>query len=132
MAVTVEQAQQYLASQGINLPPFVLEALVENANSINECLEANYSPATALLIQLYLLSLMGLAQGDRYISSQTAPSGASQSYRYGTLKDRWSGQLSLLRALDPKGCAIGIIPADPTTVAYGGIWTARGNPRCGC
>lgn len=132
MAVTVEQAQEYLASQGINLPPFVLEALVENANSINECLEENYSPATALLIQLYLLSLMGLGQGDRYISSQTAPSGASQSFRYLTMPERWSGALSLMRGLDTAGCAISITPIDPNAKAFGGIWTARGNPRCGC
>uniref|UniRef100_UPI0027DC50D8 DUF7370 family protein n=1 Tax=Leptospira borgpetersenii TaxID=174 RepID=UPI0027DC50D8 len=74
--ITTEQAKEYLKSVGITLPDFILEALVEQANSIQECLDAHYQPATALLIQMYLLGLMGLGQGDRYISSQTAPSGA--------------------------------------------------------
>lgn len=127
MTVTVEQAQEYLEGQGITLPSFVLSALVEQANSINSCLDANYSASTALLIQLYLLGLIGLAQGDRYISSQTAPSGASRSFRYRDFKDRWQGALSLLRGLDKKGCASGLIPPDPTATAFGGMWVAKGS-----
>ena len=80
--VTLEQAKEYLESQGITIPDFVLQALVDQANSIQECLDAHYPTSTALLIQLYLLALMGLGQGDKYISSQTAPSGASRSFRY--------------------------------------------------
>lgn len=80
--VTLEQAKEYLESQGITIPDFVLQALVDQANSIQECLDAHYPASTALLIQLYLLALMGLGQGDKYISSQTAPSGASRSFRY--------------------------------------------------
>lgn len=124
--ITVEQAQQYLQSQGIELPDFILAALVEQANSIQECLDANYTPATALLIQMYLLALMGLGQGDRYISSQTAPSGASRSFRYQAFADRWKGALALLRGLDRHGCALGLIPPDPTQTAYAGLWVAKG------
>jgi hypothetical protein len=71
--VTLEQAKEYLESQGITIPDFVLQALVDQANSIQECLDAHYPTSTALLIQLYLLALMGLGQGDKYISSQTGP-----------------------------------------------------------
>jgi hypothetical protein len=71
--VTLEQAKEYLESQGITIPDFVLQALVDQANSIQECLDAHYPASTALLIQLYLLALMGLGQGDKYISSQTGP-----------------------------------------------------------
>lgn len=124
--ITVEQAQQYLQSQGIALPDFILAALVDQANSIQECLDANYTPATALLIQMYLLALMGLGQGDRYISSQTAPSGASRSFRYQGFADRWRGALALLRGLDKYGCAAGLIPPDPTNTAYAGLWVAKG------
>lgn len=60
--ITTEQAREYLKSVGITLPDFILEALVEQANSIQECLDAHYSPATALLIQSYLLGLMALGQ----------------------------------------------------------------------
>lgn len=127
--VTVEQAQKYLASVGINLPDFVLSALVDNANSIQECLDAHYPAGTALLIQLYLIGLMGAAQGDMYISSQTAPSGASRSFRYKAFAERWRGTLSLLRGLDKFGCANDLIPPDPTQAAYAGMWVARGG--CG-
>ncbi|MDU2940145.1 MAG: hypothetical protein E7B59_13360 [Enterobacteriaceae bacterium] len=125
--ITTIQAKEYLESVGIKLPSFILDALVEQANSIDECLSAHYTPATAILIQMYLLGLMGLGQGDKYISSHTSPSGASESFRYGSFADRWKGSLVLLRGLDKFGCATGLIPADPTaTPAFAGIWIGKG------
>jgi hypothetical protein len=129
--VTKEKAKEYLESQGITLPDFVLDALVEQVNSIQECLDANYPASTALLIQLYLLGLMGLGQGDKYISSQTAPSGASRSFRYQSFSDRWKGALNLLRGLDKKGCATSLIPPDPTNKAFAGVWIGKGGCMCG-
>lgn len=128
--VTIVQAKEYLQSQGITLPDFVLSALVDQANSIQACLDEHYPASTALLIQLYLLALMGLGQGDKYISSQTAPSGASRSFRYQSFSDRWKGALNLLRGLDKKGCATGLIPPDPTNKAFAGIWIGKGGCMC--
>nr|SAY41737.1 Uncharacterised protein [Serratia marcescens] len=128
--VNKEKAKEYLESQGITLPDFVLDALVEQVNSIQDCLDANYPASTALLIQLYLLGLMGLGQGDKYISSQTAPSGASRSFRYQSFIDRWKGALNLLRGLDKKGCATGLIPPDPTNKAFAGVWIGKGGCFC--
>ncbi|EME9755964.1 TPA: hypothetical protein JD344_17095 [Serratia marcescens] len=129
--VNKEKAKEYLESQGITLPDFVLDALVEQVNSIQGCLDANYPASTALLIQLYLLGLMGLGQGDKYISSQTAPSGASRSFRYQSFSDRWKGALNLLRGLDKKGCATGMVPPDPTNKAFAGVWIGKGGCMCG-
>lgn len=129
--VTLEQAKEYLESQGITIPDFVLQALVDQANSIQECLDAHYPASVALLIQLYLLALMGLAQGDKYISSQTGPNGASRSFRYQSFPDRWKGALALLRVTDKHGCANDLIHPDPTTTAFAGIWIARGGCMCG-
>lgn len=129
--MTEAQAKEYLTSQGIELPDFIVAALIEQVNSIQECLDANYPPGTALLIQLYLLGLMALAQGDKYISSQSAPSGASRSFRYQSFADRWAGTRSLLMGLDKEGCALGLIPADPTNKAYAGLWIAKGGCMCG-
>ncbi|HHR4515729.1 TPA: DUF7370 family protein [Salmonella enterica] len=129
--ITTEQAKEYLESVGITLPDFILQAIVEQANSIQECLDAHYPPATALLIQSYLLGLMALGQGDRYISSQTAPNGASRSFRYQSFPDRWKGALALLRGADKHGCANDLIPPDPTNTAFAGIWIARGGCMCG-
>lgn len=132
MMVTLEQANEYLTTQGITIPDFILLALVDQANSIQECLDAHYPASTALLIQVYLLALMGLGQGDKYISSQTAPSGASHSFRYQGFSDRWKGALNLLRSLDKYGCATSLIPADPTaSPAFAGIWVAKGGCMCG-
>lgn len=125
--ITEEQAKQYLESQGVdNVPDFIITAWVEQINSINDCLDANYTANTALLIQLYLLSLMAYAQSDKYISSQSAPNGASRSFKYKAFADKWKGQLGLLRGLDTNGCADGLIPDDPTTTSYAGIWISRG------
>lgn len=128
--ITTEQAKEYLESVGITLPDFILQALVEQANSIQECLDAQYPPATALLIQSYLLGLMALGQGDKYISSQTAPNGASRSFRYQSFADRWKASLGLLMGLDKNGCATGLIPPDPTKTAFAGIWIGRGGCMC--
>ena len=127
--LTTAQAKEYLDSVGVSLPDFMLSALVDQANSIEACLTAHYTPGIATLIQCYLIGLMGLAQGDRYISSQTAPSGASRSFRYQSFADRWAGLLSLLRGLDKHGCATGLIPPDPTKKAYAGMWVSTGG--CG-
>lgn len=127
--LTTAQAKEYLDSVGVSLPDFMLSALVDQANSIEACLTEHYTPGIATLIQCYLIGLMGLAQGDRYISSQTAPSGASRSFRYQSFADRWAGLLSLLRGLDKHGCATGLIPPDPTKKSYAGMWVATGG--CG-
>lgn len=128
--ITTVQAKEYLESVGITLPDFILQALLEQAGSIQECLDAHYPPATALLIQSYLLGLMALGQGDKYISSQTGPNGASRSFRYLSFADRWKASLGLLRGLDKHGCATSLIPPDPTNTAFAGIWIARGGCFC--
>lgn len=127
MELTISQAREYLASVGITLPDFMLQVLVVQANSINACLiGAGYPDGTALLIKIYLVGLFGLAQGDKYITSQTAPSGASQSFKYGTLADRWKSLLGLLTALDKAGCATALIPPNPNAKSFAGLWVARG------
>lgn len=128
--VTLEQAKEYLQSQGITIPDFMLQALVDDVNSIQECLDAHYPASKALAIQMYLLALMGLGQGDKYISSQTGPNGASRSFRYLSFADRWKASLGLLRGLDKYGCATSLIPPDPTNTAFAGIWIARGGCMC--
>ncbi|EPL9572141.1 DUF7370 family protein [Providencia rettgeri] len=129
--ITKEQAKEYLTRQGIELPDFILDALIEQVGSIQECLDNHYPAATALLIQMYLLALMALGQGDKYISSQSAPNGASRSFRYQSFGDRWKASTSLLRGLDKYGCANGLIPPDPTQTAHAGLWIAKGSCMCG-
>lgn len=124
--ITTEQVTQYLQTQGISgVPDFILEAWIEQANSIQDCLDANYSVNTALLIQCYLISLFALGSSDAYISSQTAPSGASRSFNYKSLSERWKSQISLLNKLDKNGCTSDLVPDDPTNTAKAGLWISK-------
>lgn len=114
MELTIAQAREYLASVGIALPDFMLQLLVNKANSIDSCLTGSgYSNGDALLIKLYLIGLFGVVQGDAYITSQSAPSGASRSFRFGTLSERYDANLNLLRGIDKYGCADALIPEKP-------------------
>lgn len=124
--LTQENARDYLSQIGVELPEFILAALLEKVHSANECLEANYSAADIVLIQTYLLSLMALAQWDKTLSSRSAPNGASQSFRFQSFNDRWRGLMALLGALDTKGCVSHLIPADPTVTARAMLYVATG------
>lgn len=130
MELTLEQAREFLASVGIEMPDFILQLLVNKVNSIDACLIANgVSPDDALLIKFYLLGLLGTVQGDRYVTSQRAPSGAAQSFRYGTLSERYDSFYGLLESVDTYGCATSLIPPKPGE--YGAALFV-GNGGCGC
>lgn len=47
--ITTEQAKEYLESVGITLPDFILQAIVEQANSIQETLPARNGAANSVL-----------------------------------------------------------------------------------
>lgn len=123
---TLDQLKEYLTSIGVPLPPdFILQAWLDTVAVIQPCLEgAGYSESTQLLIYLYTLSLYGIVAGDKYISSQTAPSGASQSFRYNNLLDKYRGMLNSLSMLDTSGCTNSVIPAIPGPA--GGLWVSTG------
>lgn len=123
---TLDQLKQYLTSIGVPLPPdFVLAAWLDMVSVIQPCLDgAGYSDYAQLMIYLYLLSLYGISNGDKYISSQSAPSGASQSFRYNSMIDRYRSTRSLLQALDTSGCTDSLVPAEPGASA--GLWVSTG------
>lgn len=123
--VTTEQARDYLDSQGIELPDIILDLMVEQANSVNECLDANYPASTATLIQLYLIGLLGLTQANKYVSSQTGPNGASQSFRYVDFNKKLKAARTLLYSLDKHHCTAELIPADPEATAHAGLWIGK-------
>ena len=126
MAPTLEQLKEYLTYIGAPLPPdFILQAWLDTVAVIQPCLDgAGYSDAVQLQIYLYLLGLFGIVNGDKYISSQTAPSGASQSFRYRDFADKYRGTLSALQLLDTSGCTDSLVPAEPGPSA--GLWVSKG------
>ena len=127
---TIEQITEYLISIGVPVPPtFVLEAWMDIISVIQPCLDgAGYPASVQMMIYLYLLSLYGIVSGDKYISSQTAPSGASQSFRYNNLQDKYRGMLNALNLLDTSGCTDSVVPAMPGPTA--GLWVSTGGKCC--
>jgi len=123
---TLDQLKEYLTSIGVPLPPdFVLQAWLDIVAVIQPCLDgAGYPASVQMMIYLYLLSLYGIVAGDKYISSQTAPSGASQSFRYNNLQDKYRGMLNALNLLDTSGCTDSVVPAMPGPTA--GLWVSTG------
>lgn len=113
---TLEEARLYLASIGVTMPDFMLDLVLGQLDVVQPCLAEHYPEATQKLIALYLIGLMGVAQGDKYVSSQTAPSGASQSFRYRSYADAFKSARSLLSRFDPYGCTDPLAPSDPDNV----------------
>ena len=127
---TIEQIRQYFEAYGIPVPPdFILQLWIDTVGVIQPCLDgAGYPAPTQMLIYLYLLGLTGYVNVDRQISSQTAPSGASQSFRWGAFADRYRSLRSLLNTLDTSGCTDSVIPAEPGASA--GLWVSTGGKCC--
>jgi len=124
--VTEEQATEFLEAYGIEVPDFVLAAVVALANSRNTCLEANYTPEVVTLIQSYLLALFAVAQGGRLVTSQRAVNGASRSFQYKTTDELWAGLGGMLRMLDTEKCIESIIPVNPAQKQFVGMWIGKG------
>lgn len=131
MALTDDQALEFLDTYGIEVPEFLVAAVLEMTNSRNECLEANYGPAVVTLIQSYLLALFAVAQGGRLVTSQRAVNGASRSFQYKGTAELWRGMGGLLRKLDTKGCVTDIMPEDPSATAFVGMWVGKSNSCMG-
>lgn len=130
--LTVDEARKYLVSMGITtIPDFMLALLVEQANSVNDCLAANYTESVQKLIRVYLLGLLGISQMTRSVTSERAPSGAARSWSYPEIKTRWNSLSSLLKGLDKSGCTAGVVPDNPTQDKYLSLFVAVGGDMCG-
>lgn len=134
MDLTLDELRQVLAGMRINVPDFLLQIWLNKVNAINACLiGAGVSDDDGKLIKLYLLTLFGIGQAWPMVQSESAPSGASRSFRFGDLRTQWATNLNALRLLDKTGCAGELIPVDPTVTARAGLWVATGgcNDDCG-
>lgn len=121
VALTIEQANEYLAEIGLSLPSFVVQALINKGASMDACLDgAGYTDDDALLIKLYLFGMMAVTGGARRVKSQSAPSGASRSFDYGVSQFR--EMRSMLAALDSSGCSAALQPSEPLSKA--GLWVS--------
>lgn len=122
---SVDDVLKWYASLGLDVPRAIVEAWLGTLDGLEQCMiGAGYSQDAQGLIVLHLLALYGLSAGHRYLSSQSAPSGASRSFRFAAARDAWRGQLDMLRLLDKSGCANSFIPAEPGAKRAGiGVFT---------
>ena len=125
---SLSELKEFLTAMGVPLPPdFVLEALLEVDPDVQECLAAHgLSAAKILLVNLYVLGLQAIPGSTKFISSQSAPSGASQSFRYTSEADAFKNVRALLRNIDKWGCTDGLIPSIGNQAA---LFVSKG---CGC
>lgn len=101
--VTAENVNQMLSELGYSVPSLVIDAILKKVNAISDCLIAHdYSEADQLLILIYSACLLAQMQGARKIASQSAPSGASRSFKYDD--EGFKFMYSLLKNLDVHGC----------------------------
>lgn len=101
--ITAGNVNQMLSELGYSVPGLILDAILKKVNAISDCLVAHdYSDADQLLILIYSACLLAQMQGTRKIASQSAPSGASRSFKYDD--EGFKAMHSLLRSLDVHGC----------------------------
>lgn len=119
--MTQSESAEYLAQLGITVPDPLLTAIINKTASIDACMDANgYSADSKALVAYYLTGLLAISSGGRRVSSQSAPSGASQSYKYGTLAEQSRQLRNALALVDPAGCASPLVPASsgPSAALY--------------
>lgn len=107
----LSDVKDYMAQIGLALPDALVECLISSVNKKQECLEAaGMDACTIKLAQLNALALLGLNQGARQVRSQSAPSGASQSYAYPTMQEQTRSLIASLRQLGAYNCFADLIP----------------------
>lgn len=101
--ITAADVQAFLGELGYAIPDSLLTPILCVVNKIIPCLDgAGYDDCTSQLILMYAAALMATSSGARRIKSQSAPSGASRSFDYGTDSITWLRDS--LAKLDTSGC----------------------------
>lgn len=121
--ITIDEAKEFLNGQGLEATDFVLTEWLALINSKAECLNGK---AGAKLAALALLTMLAMTSAYRYISSQSAPSGASRSFAIRDFSGAWNANLATIQQYDKDGCLWELIPQNPEPRKSGAIFTARG------
>lgn len=134
MAVEYEEVLEYLESQQIEIPESLVRRLIRRVESKQDCFDKNgYTEDDVYFITIYLVAMLALFSADGRIKSQSAPSGASRSFDFGTLGERWKALSSAIRLADPKGCVLDLTPANPDAkncALFISPGVGRGRQRC--
>lgn len=122
MTITAAQVTELLDSYGVSVPSFVIDAAVEQAESVEACLiGAGHSAAQITMMQAYAAAIIAGGSDSRKIKSQGAPNGASRSFEYGT--KGLSALRTQLSSMDTSGCTTDIIGPDPLATGWLSVHT---------
>jgi len=111
MPTTITSADFYAAMPGYaDCPSVIVDLHIESVDSVDECLDANYPTGTIKLLKYYYIAMMCSATsgGQKQITSQRAPSGASQGFSYYDPKSELTLK-NAINTLDTAGCLSSMI-----------------------
>lgn len=124
--ITIEELLGSLEDQQITVSAIIAEGYMALTGELEECFSKHgYPEAKQRLILLTLLGLLCMLSSDARITSQRAPNGASRSMKISDPGARWKTLTGLLAMLDPFGCTLEFIPANPEAMPAG-LWVSPG------
>lgn len=128
-APTNEELIAAMAARGVTITNMDATGILCLLESITECLELNYPGDTCKqdAILLWASILIAANTAGRYVTSQHAPSGASQSFGYGSKP--WYALYNQMKLLDSAGCT-GDLVEDPNGAAKPWFGVVSGSRRC--
>ena len=103
-APTASELVAAMASRGMTITEADATGILCLLTAITECLETNYPGDTCRqdAILLWASILIAANTTGRYVTSQHAPSGASQSFAYGSKP--WMALYNQMKLLDAANC----------------------------
>ncbi len=111
--ITPTQAAEYLdKAMGISLPSFLVTAACDRVEAAEPAMvAAGYTEADTTLMQCMAVTLVASAGAPRRLQSQSAPSGASRSFKHA--EDALSQIRRTLTAMDTAGTLAATVGPDP-------------------
>ncbi len=127
-APTPEELVQAMAARWVTITTADASGILCLVTAISDCLELNYpgDDCRKDAIMLWASILIAANTAGRYVTSQHAPSGASQSFGYGSKP--WYALYNQMKLLDSAGCT-GDLVEDPNGDAKPWFRVVRGS-RC--
>lgn len=115
--ITADQAKQFIGDTlGASPPDFIVSACVSDVAALESALvAAGYSAATITRLQAYSVALLACGGDPLRISSQSAASGASRSFKYS--EDSLAALRRELRNIDTSGVLSDLVGPETTEPA---------------
>jgi len=122
MPTTITAQEFYAAMPGYaDCPEVMVNLHIESVDGKDACLDANYPSGTIKLLKFYYIAMMCSAAngGQRQITSQRAPSGASQGYSFYDPNSELTLKKAI-EALDSAGCLSDMFPGSKFAIGASG------------